>query len=88
MEKHMSRFQREKEIDRLAKLKISLYDRRDVAAKVIAFLRQMSCTADGDKMRIILIRICKQRTTRISTKITELNDKIFRLNKAQEDDLT
>lgn len=87
MEKFMSRIEREKEIDRLSKLKISLYDQRDVAAKVIEFLRGLSCTADGDKMRNILIRICKQRITRINTKITEINDKIFRFNKAQEDNL-
>lgn len=84
----MSRFQREKEIERLSKMKISLYDQRDVAAKVVAFLRQMSCTTDGDKMRKALITICKARVTRINNKITELNDKIFELNKAQEDDLT
>jgi len=87
MEKFMSKQARDEEIEKLSKLKISLYDQRDVAADTILFLRGMNCTTDGDKMRNSLIRICKQRTTRINAKITEINDKIFRLGKAQEGDL-
>lgn len=87
MEKMMSKYERQKETEKLQKLKISLYDQRDVAEKMIEFLRQMNCTEDGDKMRKAIVRNCKIRATRINTKITEINDKIFRLNMAEAESL-
>ena len=86
MEKHMSKYEWEKEIEALSKLKISLYDQRDVATKTAAFLRQMSCTADGDKMRTQLIKICKLRATRITNKINEINVRIYKLQRVEKGD--
>lgn len=88
MEKDMTKYERASEIEKLQKLKISLYDQRDVAAKTGAFLKKMSCTPDGEKMRKQLGTICKLRATRINNKINELNAKIFKLQQEEKEDFS
>ncbi len=84
MEKFMLKFERDKEIDRLSKLKLSLYEQKEVAQNTLRFLKKMSLSEDGAKMRDQLMKICKLRSTRIDHKIEELKTKIFKLQKAEE----
>lgn len=86
MEKFMSKVERDREIEKLSKLKLSLYEQREVARKTGDFLSKMTVSEDGDKMRKPLMKICKMRTTRIDHKIDELKSRIFKLQKAEEGD--
>ena len=79
-ERKLSKYEREKKIEELSKMKISLYDQRDVASKVVAFLGKLSLTQDGEKMRKGLAKVCKLRIARINKKINETNDEIYLIN--------
>ena len=83
MGKFITRDGRAKLIEDYSKTKLSLYEQQSVLLEVMQFLQRMSLTESGEKMRRILMKICKMRNTRISSKITELNGQIYQLQKQE-----
>ena len=83
MEKFMSKYACGKEIEDQSKILLSLYEQRDVLLKTAVFIKKLDCTENGEKVRKQLMVICKTRITRINNKITETNDRIYRLQQQE-----
>lgn len=83
MEKFMTKFQCSREIEDRQKLKLNLYEQRDVLLRTVSFLKGMESSAGAEKVRKQLLTYCKTRITQANNKITQTNDRIHRLQEQE-----